>query len=192
MSERPILFSTEMVQSLLRGSKTQTRRVIKPQPDHRHCRLDFEDGLLKESSRVSGCWSVGRKTKCPYGQPGDILWVRETCVRTVEDGYLYKADYKDTEPIFEKWRPSIHMPRVAARIFLRVKDVRVERLTAITGKDVLAEGVDNGKSNPTMGERWENMQRMAFQELWDSINGKWPGCAWKDSPWVWVVSFERI
>jgi len=91
-----------------------------------------------------------------------------------------------------RWRPSIHMPRWAARIFLRVTDIRVERLQEITGADVFAEGVDNGKSNHTMGSRYENMQRMAFEDLWDSINGNREGCSWEDNPWVWVVEFERV
>lgn len=82
----------------------------------------------------------------------------------------------------------IHMPRWASRITLEVTGVRVERLQNISGRDVLAEGVDNGKSNPTMGMRWENMQLMAFEGLWVSING---AQSWEDSPWVWVVEFRR-
>lgn len=92
------------------------------------------------------------------------------------------------------WHPSIHMPREAARIFLRVTDVRVERLQKIDGHGVLAEGVDNGHSNPAMGKRWENMQLMAFPALWDSTIK--PAArdlyGWDANPWVWVIEFEQI
>lgn len=92
------------------------------------------------------------------------------------------------------WHPSIHMPKEAARIFLKVTDVRVERLQMMNGKDVLKEGVDNGSSNPTMGYRFDVMQRMAFKDLWNSTIktadlDKYGGDA---NPWVWVIEFERV
>lgn len=87
------------------------------------------------------------------------------------------------------WVTPLFMPRWASRITLEITDVRVQRLQDISGKDVLAEGVDNGKSNPTMGERWENMQKMAFQELWGKINGTG---SWNDNPWCWCISFKRL
>ncbi len=94
----------------------------------------------------------------------------------------------------DKWHPSIHMPKEAARIFLRVTNVRVERLQDINGYGVLAEGVDNGKSNPTMGRRWENMQRMAFSDVWDRTikEADLDKYGWESNPWVWVIEFERI
>lgn len=92
-------------------------------------------------------------------------------------------------PLTGAWKSPRFMPRWASRITLRVLDVRVERVQEITGRDVLAEGVDNGKSNPAQGERWENMQRMAFEELWESINGK--RAPWSSNPWTWVIQFER-
>jgi hypothetical protein len=82
--------------------------------------------------------------------------------------------------------PSIHMPRRLSRITLEITDVRVERLNDISGHDVLAEGVDNGSSNPTMGVRWENMQKIAFAKLWNSINGP---DSWQANPWVWAITF---
>jgi len=172
--ERPILFSAPMVRAILDGRKTQTRRVIKPQPP-------------------AGS-SLRQPVKCPYGRPGDKLWVRETFGYCTKSGghYLYKADgegFSTCHVEGGKWKPSIFMPRVASRITLNVLDIRVERVQDITGADVLSEGVDNGKSNPTMGVRWENMQRMAFSDLWDSINAG-RGFSWESNPWIWAVKFD--
>jgi hypothetical protein len=197
--ERPILFSTKMVQAILEGRKTQTRRVIKPQPK------------IVGQMGNTGCYGIkflnipGKGPvwdHCPYGQTGDTLWVRETwCPMekyfglSEKGNYAYKADCSPESEQCRKdfgipWHPSIHMPKVACRLFLKVKDIRVERLQEITGKDILSEGVDNGKSNPIMGVRWENMQRIAFQELWDKINSG-RGYGWDINPWVWVIEFER-
>ena len=157
---------------------------------------------------------------CRY-RPGDILYVRETwcwcpcwdCGMDTDEGcvdeiaerfyndqkaewgcYGYKASFAPNEAPFDRWRPSIHMPREAARIFLRVTDVRAERLQEIDGRGILAEGIDNGNSNPAMGKRWENMQRMVFQGLWDSTIKPADRAlyGWAANPWVWVIEFERI
>lgn len=150
----------------------------------------------------------------PKYQVGDILWVQETW--KVENSYIltgtygfdvcYRANDKIMPCIFSDmdrykkffkyenkkgWQSPYFIPREAARIFLRVTKVRVERLQDINGLEVLAEGVDNGRSNPTMGQRWENMQRMAFQELWDGLNTD-RGYGWNVNPWVWVYEFERV
>lgn len=156
--------------------------------------------------------------KIPY-QVGDILYVREThalydckkdcpalkhkdfpkCNGENTEFYIYATDGCVQSPcgVWEmpyKWTPSIHMPKEAARIFLRVTDVRVERLQDIDGYGVLAEGVDNGSSNPTMGKRWENMQRMAYSKLWNSTVKKsdLDKYGWDANPWVTVNVFERI
>jgi hypothetical protein len=220
MTERPIIFSAPMVRAILDGRKTQTRRVAKPQPPDpadiwARAGIDygwFTDDVTPGVFRVAGpVWAV-RETgyptqiRCPYGQPGDRLWVRETfCELSVpdpdtgevevayraDDGWIHnEPDSKEMLP-GGRWRPSIHMPRWASRIDLEVTGVRVERVQDISGADVFAEGVDNGKSNPKMGKRWENMQRMAFQDLWDSINKK-RGFGWDTNPWVWVVEFRRV
>ncbi len=174
---KPILFNTEMVKAILDGRKSVTRRVVK-----------FNKRWTPNAPAV----------KAPY-HPGDILYVRETFFE-YKGHYYYKADEKDetldallSSPSL-KWRPSIHMPKEAARLFLRVTRVRVERLQDINGYGVLAEGVDNGSSNPTMRKRWENMQRMAFSDLWDSTIKKadLPRYGWDANPWVWVTEFERI
>ena len=216
----PILFNTEMVRAILDGRKTVTRRVMKKtqcnglykiEPD------DWDKGSLNEP------WCNmpdSEFIKCTYNppyQPGDILYVRETwcwepcwdCGMDTEEHnccdesankffnhdkgewgcYVYKASLEDNVyPSVGTWHPSIHMPKEAARIWLKVTDVRVERLQDITEAGILAEGVDNGKS-----KRWENMQRIAFENLWNSTIKKsdLDRYGWDANPWVWVIEFER-
>lgn len=190
---KPILFNTEMVRAILDGRKTVTRRVVMPQPEGRPIRMT-------ENSCYPGCYAIEgtpRVIRPPY-QPVDILYVRETWNGDWCDHYIYKADGGSAkaagytaEP---KWRPSIHMPKEAARLFLRVTGVRVERLKDIDGHGILKEGIDNGKSNPAMGTRWENMQSMAFAELWNNTIKPSDRAlyGWAANPWVWVIEFERI
>ena len=181
---KPILFNTDMVRALLAGRKTVTRRVVKPQ----HLRV-LDSPYHKEHPETPDKVLLEKLCEPPY-RPGDLLYVRETWTQD-GDVYRYKAGFCDQN---RKWRPSIHMPKEAARIFLRVTDVRVERLQEIDGRSVLAEGVDNGHSNPTMGKRWENMQLMAFSALWDSTikPADRDLYGWEANPWVWVIEFERI
>ena len=190
---KPILYNTPMTQAIQEGRKTVTRRAIRPQPEGRPIRMT-------ENSCYPGCYAIEgtpRVIRPPY-QPVDILYVRETWNGDWCDHYIYKADGGSAkaagytaEP---KWRPSIHMPKEAARLFLRVTGVRVERLKDIDGHGILKEGIDNGKSNPAMGTRWENMQSMAFAELWNSTlkPADLPLYGWAANPWVWVIEFERI
>ena len=192
MKEHPILFSGPMVKAILEGRKTQTRRVILPQPESRHHRIDFEHGFLKESIRICGCWEVIKKTKCKY-ESGDLLWVRETFWH---DGSPLTAPHyhADGKPDISerhdagllKKKPSIHMPKKFCRIWLKVKGVRVERLQDISEEDAVAEGV--------LGDETEFDQatpRMCFELLWNSINSA-RGYGWKENPWVWVLEFEWI
>lgn len=164
---KPILFSTPMVKAILDRRKTQTRRVIK-----------IDDA--PENWRKS---LAGSRYK-----PGDILWVRETWApkRYQPERIYYKADNELGSLVnVDKWRPAIFMPRAAARIFLRVTDVRVERLQDITEDDATAEGLRIGIG----GEPYFSC-RDAFVALWNSINAK-RGYGWDTNPWVWVISFER-
>jgi len=203
---KPIIFSTPMVQAILDGRKTQTRRVIKPQPvkdDTFEGPYWYEptvvnkDGELGPGKSVFGISSTDGEwgIKSPY-QPGDILWVRETWA-TVSSGIIeYKATYRDPytgsteiDHIGKKitWRPSIHMPREAARIFLRVTNVKAERLQDITDEDAIAEGmsqilVDGVVFISAQGD---------FHVFWDALNIK-RGYGWDTNPWVWVIEFERI
>lgn len=164
-----------------------TRRVIKPQPARNAALLKFVYGMPCFSDKT-----VGNK---PYID-GDTLWVRETwqylpdSVALDGGGFVYKASENgDAWATTESWtwRPSIFMPKEAARIFLRVTDVRVERLQEISGADITREGIGNGEFFDTLPDR------AAFRKLWDSLrkpaNLKQYG--WDANPWVWVISFER-
>lgn len=221
--ERPILFSGPMVRAILDGRKTQTRRVVKCPV------LEFVGAGGQDSEEWNdpkwwgyacedGDWVMLEATQkdehqlpCPYGVPGDRLWVRETiaCVpsSTGEMVYVYRADgesaFDEMDETYEflgKWKPSIHMPRDASRITLEVKAVRVERLHQISYRDAVAEGIEivSGKMNPddlsgnwkdyTGQEYYWNSPKDSFHSLWASINGEQN---WADNPWVWVVEFDR-
>ena len=185
---KPILFSTSMVQAILDGRKTQTRRVIKA-PVLRNVREPDEvlfDGKICKFNWHGDDVIGGFEIKPKY-QPGDVLWVRETWSRDESGEYVYRTNYGTTEddsfpPSMFKWRPSIHMPREAARIFLRVTNVRVERVQDITAHDAIREGMESEIPFDTVDE---------FKELWNNLNAK-RGYGWDTNPWVWVVKFERI
>jgi hypothetical protein len=204
---KPIIFSTLMVQAILDGRKTQTRRVINPSRKQINFMGDMDIRSLVRPDESTEEWLQLRSEngspvtciKVPY-QLGDILWVRETWAEVSSGIIEYKATYK--EPYTGsaeidhignkiKWRPSIHMPREAARIFLRVKNVRVERLRDITEEDARDEGIllSYGASDKRVC-RFQNY-RDAFRALWDDLNKK-RGYGWNMNPWVWVVEFERI
>ena len=186
---KPILFNTQMVKALLDGRKTVTRRVVKPQPSINASWLD----------KCAGTYTFSDATfpHEPFSK-GDILYVRETfctyCADHIIDGvrYAYKADATpESERIRKeycyKYRPSIHMPREAARIFLRVTDVRSERLQGITEEQAIAEGVIIGLG----GEPFFSC-RDAFIDVWNRTLKKDSNCTFMHNPWVWVIEFERI
>jgi len=193
---KPIIFSTAMVQAILAGRKTQTRRVIKTPPFevqvHGHDRIS-----VTKPRTFAGNYCRFH----PYApiEAGDILWVRETWRKTgfTISPYAYKADKNALNMIY-CWKPSIHMPRAAARIFLRVKDVRVGKLQDISEEDAWREGC-RGKP-ACIGISACGTPREAcsccrvsgkeeFQALWDSLNAK-RGYGWDVNPWVWVIEFE--
>lgn len=190
MKERPILFSAPMVQALLDGSKTQTRRIIKggdkwPASAVRATLLESRGTAMAVD--VKRC-TYGPEIKIPYGQPGDRLWVRETWLKTNPWGdhhtYGYRASDAAEFPD-AVWKPSIHMPRVASRINLEVTGVRVERLQDISEADAIAEGAEWG----ACGAPQEGSYKAGYAQLWESIND--PG-SWDANPWVWVVEFKKV
>lgn len=234
--ERPIIFSTPMVEAILEGRKTMTRRVIVPQPEY----------ITGKGKRKMYCWKGGcfaldffpnNSTvldHCPYGKPGDILWVRETSQEKPAMGehcghcrmckkfkgkYIYRASFyhlgQEHSPC-NYWKPSIHMKREAARIFLEVVSVRVERLNSITEADAKAEGVEKfnqcktlyedrirnriiacgGGAHPIVDcvdcDKYKNTSfKNGFMFLWETLNAK-RGYSWNSNPWVWVVEFRRV
>lgn len=203
--EIPILFSTPMVQAILDGRKTMTRRLLKKQPQAPRAIYNDDDAIAilgengpdlllrfnwkckryKKEFVDAGMWG----SKCPYGKPGDILWVRESFGRYKSGEIVYKADKTEATIIGNPWKPSIHMPKDAARIWLEVTEVRVEKLHSISDNDIFAEGiqtfVDKGLAGVNKGG--DGSARGAFKTLWGSINGNWDS-----NPWVWVVSFDVL
>ncbi|UVM53542.1 hypothetical protein LOY37_14260 [Pseudomonas sp. B21-012] len=225
--ERPILFSGPMVRAILEGRKTVTRRPVK---DGQIPRLDYPDspepwaavgqhhpryGFVVQGKTEDECAAkLGELGACPFGEPGDRLWVRETwfcdhyevmrgpylkpddldVVQARDDGTLvYAADglepYEADQPT---WKPSIHMPRWASRILLEITAVRVERLQDITLEQAIAEGVDADMCRQyleTSPSRFECKAAAihGFAGLWQSTGGNWDA-----NPWVWVVEFKRI
>jgi hypothetical protein len=194
---KPIIFSTPMVQAILEGRKTQTRRIVKPQPPQ------FVDYFEKRGDGFKAYMVPGEPCDYPLVkpkyQPGDILWVRETFCEVpyehnhvpIKGGYItipkyaYKADSeRDYTGI---WKPSIHMPREAARIFLQVTNVRVERLQDITEEDAIAEGM----SKTLVDGVTFISAKGKFHALWDTLYAK-RGHPWENNPWVWVYEFMRI
>ena len=205
---RPILFNSDMVRAILEGRKTVTRRVIKDADESMYAGLcGLGPGLFDRKT--------GLRTKEPYYRLGDILYVRETFCPNYFDvsiavglkcssRHAFKADYRKEaigdivpEP---KWRPSIHMPKEAARIWLRVVDVRAERLQEISNEQIIKEGARQETINsyieqmPEKSEVWTNAAyALEWMQIWDSTIKKkdLDTYGWTANPWVWVIEFER-
>lgn len=208
--ELPILFNTEMVRAILDGRKSCTRRIIKPQPQSRLC-YTFAGGNCGTwgypSKTAHESWGneyrlpdgitdeeLQRRWKPPY-RADDILYVRETWYKD-KYRYMYRANYSDSEKFYRdgkevkiKWHPSIHMPKEAARIWLKVTDVRVEQLQDIDGKGCVKEGIEEEPLKYVGDEFVKGM----FHDLWDSTIKKsdLDRYGWDANPWVFVYEFER-
>lgn len=211
MSSKPILFSAAMVRALLDGSKTQTRRLVNPQPS---CPLTSEDVTISGKSSAQECWDQILKG-CKYGQAGDYQIVKETArlmIGSEESLIQYRADmairdmpdgWHSNDPVLHRWitsqalnpkqwRPSILMPVKASRITLKVVSIRIERLQDISDADAIAEGIE--QADGAWRSYCQELSRCvspvtSYRTLWDSING--PG-SWKSNPWVWVVEFSKL
>ncbi|EPN5319547.1 hypothetical protein ACT0H2_004029 [Escherichia coli] len=186
MKERGMIFNDEMVRAILGGNKTQTRRIVE---EKFYGRAVAAELLAKH---------------CPYGQPGDRIWVRETYrvhgKATDVATLVYRASVRNSwteqthrvpvevcnKPVSEKWTPSIHMPRWASRILLEITDVRVERLHDMSEADAKAEGATPATYKITPPEA---VYRVGFGDIWRSIYGQ---DNWLSNPWVWVIEFKRI
>ena len=215
--EIPLLFQTEMVQAVLEDRKTQTRRTkglerLNERPD------EFElNGYTDENEWTAnpplkpGSYSLFQCinksdiewwiAKCPYGKPGDLLWVRETFLERIASGefgrFGYKADMKHARiNNLPRWKPSIHMPKAACRIWLMVEEIRVERLQDISEEDAVSEGIKHVRLHQS--DSWKRYDGyntvtsnpvVSFWSLWASINGE---DSWQANPWVWVVKFRVL
>lgn len=202
MKERPILFGGGMIRAILAGVKTQTRRVLAVQPPRDDYQL-FEiysstekrtEGKLHWALLNEGGYGFdatdSRYFSCPYGKPGDMLWVREawgvcphcgTVNWKQEEASRRLCGCRECMGEIGRWRPSIHMFREYSRITLEIVHVRVERVQEITPDDIAAEGL------PRLG--YSSLD--SWIELWDSINAQ-RGYGWDVNPWVWVVEFRRV
>lgn len=199
MKSRPILFSAPMVRALMAGTKTQTRRPLRD-----GTWLDPKEGVIRMCSVGNGVTGF-QSVACPYGVPGDQLWVRETWAHHVqaqsaerdEDGpFVYAADGPQAlqARLASKWTPGIHMFRWASRITLEITAVRVERLQDISEADAQAEGIEYSErfGGYCIGEAQHfnsHDPRESYWSLWETING--PGSV-ESNPWVWCLSFKRV
>ncbi|WP_395275112.1 hypothetical protein V1577_20235 [Enterobacter bugandensis] len=192
MTERGMIFNGEMVRAILDGRKTQTRRIIKDCTVGR----DPISKFIQIGKKFIGCYPEDVpeliRECCPYGVPGDRIWVRETWAEagaSAPDLKLYRANYPAHVPAhYEnvppaedvRWTPSIHMPRWASRILLEITDVRVEQLNDISEEDARSEGISGSSARDV---------KEAYAALWRSIYGS---DSWRANPWVWVIEFKRI
>ncbi|HHQ4216809.1 TPA: hypothetical protein ACVGKX_000886 [Pseudomonas aeruginosa] len=205
MKERPILFTGPMVRAILEGRKTVTRRVVKPPPDFLGSMVDPNTPFKTLDAGLHA------RITCPYGEPGDRLWVREAWAADAQVDAIAPRDLSQGEPIWYpadfsvrqtgcsmiskgRGRPSIHMPRWASRVLLEITAVRVERLQDISEEQALAEGVhgepcDHARQACSDIGCWGDTAKGAFGFLWEQLNG---AGAWQANPWVWVVEFKRV
>jgi len=218
MIERPILFNAEMVNAILDGRKSQTRRVMRRQPDDveyfKHGKVttdtNAENAILrcynnpKGFKKCASGWLAGATYKTPFSEfnVGDRLWVRET-FRLFDSDECPHSDFPCGCPSWgtplyrashdcldgEKWTPSIHMPRSASRILLEITNVRVERLQSISDEDAKAEGFDYSTHPSAIEMGYAIGARTNFRHTWEQIYG---ANAWNKNPWVWVVEFKKL
>jgi len=222
MTEHPILFNAEMVRAVLDGRKTQTRRVMKPQPSNFPKEINPYNGDYEHFTGWDGLKMCNGETgnikntchwSCPYGVPGDRLWVRETTAEDVIGSQSHTRYVADNHGRAIEWQharpvcPSIFMRREASRILLEVTEVRVERVQDISEYDCREEGIQLEQC-PACGYTSKDASihldhalckgagfpndREVYKNLWDSINGEKPGRSWNANPWVWAVNFKVV
>ncbi len=189
MKESPVIFSTPMILAILDGRKTQTRRIVK----------GFARTLCAPDMFTQKYVAMPENGFCPYGYAGDTLWVRETFCQDTSDGkshfWVYKADCPDYPMGSSTWKPSIHMPRAAARIFLEITALRIEPLQDISREDAIAEGVFDsdafeGYCTDNDGRNFHASDpRISFCKLWCIIHSPE---SWDENPFVWVIDFKKI
>ena len=201
ITERPILCQTDMVQAILEDRKTQTRRGF-----HQASYLTNETQSFRGMGFINGredqyAAAIGTENfrtihKSKYGKPGDLLWVRETWAPLGEKpnhNWMYKSDVSQH---YSKWKPSIHMPKDASRIWLMIEEIRVERVQDISEEDAIAEGIQRiDQHGVEVWRRYDDKNTVtmspmiSFWSLWSSINGEE---SWDSNPWVWVIKFRVL
>lgn len=190
--ERPILFNDQMVRAILEGRKTVTRRAVKDTGFYAiDAAIHGNEVALREREALS--------TRCPYGQPGDRLWVREAwaqinVAQAPGETWVVYRECDNRTDYGGPWKPSIHMRRRDSRILLEITAVRVERLQDISEEQALAEGVrgepcDHARQACSDIGCWGDTAKGAFGFLWEQLNG---AGAWQANPWVWVIEFKRV
>lgn len=207
---RPMLYSTLMVQSILEGLKTETRRIMNPQPiDNTEIDGNFFEGNHKGYVKVDGHknWKEQFIWEFSKYNVGEIIWVRETFRKIEQDFGKPRYEYKATETInlIDKWKPSLFMPKDACRLFLEITNIRFERLNEISKEDAINEGIQ-----PLLMSRMQQIQSSqlyrnylskpelfndglsainSYKSLWQKINGQ---NSWSENPWVWVYTFKVV
>lgn len=202
MNHKGMIFDGESVRAILAGTKSMTRRVMKPQPNS----LDTRTPAIMDGGHF-GVWNGAEKFSCQY-PPDSIMYVKETWAAVNDDGEKwidYKASPKfasagvshpagwenapdDAEAL--RWRSPMMMPRSAARLWLRITAVKVERVQDASMEDCFAEGVFEPAATGAVRESTWDWR--TFADRWNSINGKKPGCSWEANPWVWCFAFEKV
>jgi len=206
MKERPIIFSTPMVQAILDERKSMTRRVLKRYPNEKATIFEESSAWPKQGTHVAKFrypgdlerYEITDILKCPYGKTGDRLWVRETWAKvSVPDGTtarkimtVFRASVCSDDKPANGWKPSIYMPRSISRILLEITNIHVQRLHDISESDAIKEGMRHDLS--IIGGKFRMLDdnltpRASFVNLWIHING-----SWLNNPWVWVIEFKRI
>lgn len=209
MKERPIIFSYPMIRAILAGSKTMTRRIVNYSYQRYPSVAKF---ITTQEFDFHYPGHRGRFCSCPYGSPGDHLWIRETWDHGCIGGAIFKADHSEEElaeaaPGVFKWHPSIHLKRKDARLFLEIISVNVQRLCGITFGDAINEGIetvfDPSEPNVPLYKFYpckdlrddtyiKNDPLVSFYSLWCSIKNHETWKSWKENPWVWVIEFKLI
>jgi len=186
-----MIFSAPMVRALRDGSKTQTRHIVKPGKDR-------NIGCELSTNELAGEVNAGKYANCPYGQPGDRLWVRESwsthaCFDSESPSSLKELRsihyWADGDKITGRKRPSIHMPRAFSRTTLEIVSIRVERLQDISEADARAEGCDGNCPIGSLRAYLAGKHSYHYAQVWESINGSG---SWEKNPWVWVIEFKKV